>query len=150
VAFFSINTTSYAFMVLLNVLVFAVSGLLSLSFLVQTLHRLNVAGRRELAVTRAKPAKSEQSPAEPLDAELIGAPAANAPGPLDRIEGHMFGRHVPFVFTCWMIVFGLVGAQMGWVLRPFIGTPDLPFEWFRPRESNFFEAVWQTWRSLVG
>jgi hypothetical protein len=30
---------------------------------------------------------------------------------------------------------------MGWVLRPFIGSPDLPFAWFRPRESNFFEAV---------
>ena len=62
----------------------------------------------------------------------------------------MFGRHVPFVFSCWMIVFGLVGAQMSWVLRPFIGTPDMPFEWFRARESNFFEAVWQTWRSLLG
>ena len=30
---------------------------------------------------------------------------------------------------------------MGWVLRPFIGTPDLPFELFRAkRESNFFAA----------
>jgi hypothetical protein len=30
---------------------------------------------------------------------------------------------------------------MGWILRPFIGDPNLPFQWFRQRQSNFFEAV---------
>jgi hypothetical protein len=40
-----------------------------------------------------------------------------------------------------VILFALVGAQMGWVLRPFIGRPELPFAWFRERESNFFAAV---------
>ena len=49
---------------------------------------------------------------------------------------------VRIVFRCWMVLFGLVGAQMGWVLRPFIGDPDRPFTWFRPRESNFFGAVY--------
>jgi hypothetical protein len=39
------------------------------------------------------------------------------------------------------LLFGLVGAQMGWVLRPFIGNPALPFTWFRPRTSNIFQAV---------
>jgi len=24
----------------------------------------------------------------------------------------------------WMVTFGLVGAQMGWMLRPFISDPD--------------------------
>jgi len=42
------------------------------------------------------------------------------------------------------VVFCLVGAQMSWVLRPFIGDPERPFEWFRPRESNFFESVRRT------
>ena len=48
----------------------------------------------------------------------------------------------------WVVLFGLVGAQMGWVLRPFIGKPGLPFVWFRGRESNFFEAVWSAFLSL--
>ena len=39
-------TTSYPFMVLFNVVVFAVSGGLGLTFLLQTLHRLSVAGSR--------------------------------------------------------------------------------------------------------
>src|SRR5262249_1143356 len=45
VAFFSVSTTSYPFMVLFNVVVFAVSGGLGLLFLLQTLHRLSVAER---------------------------------------------------------------------------------------------------------
>ncbi len=140
VAFFSVNTISYSFMVLLNVLVFAVSGLLSLVFLFQTLHRLNLAFRA-LPPSPSPTASPSTPPDDVVQAELVDAPVADEPGPLNRIEGHMFGRHVQAVFACWTVLFGLVGAQMGWVLRPFIGSPDLPFSWFRERESNFFEAV---------
>ena len=45
------------------------------------------------------------------------------------------------VFFLWLMLFGLVGMQMAWVLRPFIGNPNAAFEWFRPREGNFFIAV---------
>src|SRR4051812_22376155 len=38
--FFAVSTDSYAFMVLLNVVMFAVAGFLGLGFLLQTLHRL--------------------------------------------------------------------------------------------------------------
>ena len=43
VVFFSLCTTSYPFMVLLNVAMFAVAGLLGMGFLLQTLHRLSLA-----------------------------------------------------------------------------------------------------------
>jgi hypothetical protein len=69
-------------------------------------------------------------------------------GALDQLGQHILGRHVKVVFGCWVVVFGLVGAQMGWVLRPFIGNPNQPFEWFRARESNFFEAVFLALASL--
>ena len=42
VAFFSVSTTSYPFMLLFNVVVCSVSGALGLSFLLQTLHRLSI------------------------------------------------------------------------------------------------------------
>ena len=69
-------------------------------------------------------------------------------------EGESLGRHTRLVFGCWVVVFAVVGAQMGWVLRPFIGSPTQPFEWFRARESNFFEAVLHAlqacpWRIVV-
>ena len=127
VAFFSVTTTNYSFMVLLNVVFFSVSGVLGLGFLLQTLQRMSRAAEPEpLAVDGdAKPA---DVPAQPA-------------GALDRLPGGVLGRNVKIVFLCWVVVYGLVGAQMSWVLRPFIGSPDRPFEWFRPRQSNFFEAV---------
>src|SRR5947199_302216 len=71
-AFFSVSTTSYSFMILVNVVVFAVSGLLGLVFLLQTLHRLSVAPREPVPRTEA---------AE-LVGEAKGGPAAAAVGPL--------------------------------------------------------------------
>ena len=41
-AFFSLSTPNYSFIVLLNVIVFAVAGILGLVFLIQTLGRLTV------------------------------------------------------------------------------------------------------------
>jgi hypothetical protein len=117
VAFFSVTTPSYPFMVLLNVAVFTSSGLLGLSFLLQTMQRLSKDAAPTPAVT-------------------------GDTGALERVPGSVLGRKVKTVFICWVVVFGLVGAQMSWVLRPFIGSPDRPFEWFRYRQSNFFEAVW--------
>jgi hypothetical protein len=79
-----------------------------------------------------------------VEAQLVEAAdheSAILDGPLDMPPGSGMKKHVRIVFSCWVVVFGLVGAQMGWVLRPFIGSPKLPFQWFRPRESNFFEAV---------
>ena len=51
------------------------------------------------------------------------------------------GRHTRSVFACWVIVFALVGAQMGWVLRPFIGDPTRRSRGSASGKSNFFEAV---------
>ena len=47
------------------------------------------------------------------------------------------------------VVYGLVGAQMGWVLRPFIGSPDQPFELLRSIDSNFFSDVLESLRDLL-
>ena len=70
--------------------------------------------------------------------------------PLDPPALRMHTAQVNTVFRIWIVVFALVGSQMGWVLRPFIGSPYLPFEWFRPRSSNFFEAVWHLLRGFFG
>ena len=145
VAFFSVSTTSYPFMTLLNVLVFAIGGVLGLKFLLQTLHRLSLVSQDLVAQDRgiflAEPGPPEESPSDlPRPVGLAGA--------LDKMEGHTLGKQVRFVFRCWVIVFALVGAQMSWVLRPFIGDPNRPFAWFRERESNFFQAVWHAFLSL--
>ena len=43
VAFFSVSTTSYPFILLFNVVIFGISGTLGMLFLLQTLHRLTLA-----------------------------------------------------------------------------------------------------------
>ncbi len=152
VAFFSISTTSYSFMVLLNVLMCAVAGLLGLIFLRQTLHRLVVATQPPVTpappVTLAPPV-APPPPTEP-GSPLAARPAfaKPAPGALDPLDDRPFGMQVQGVFRCWMVLFALVGSQMGWVLRPFIGAPDQPFTFFRGRDSNFFAAVWSHFLAL--
>ncbi|WP_250846965.1 hypothetical protein [Aquisphaera insulae] len=143
VAFFSVCTTSYPFMVLFNVAVFAVAGAFGLRFLLQTLHRLN------LATTLPPPPSARTGSAAMIagdDAEV--EVAAEPAGALEPVPNRAIAEHVRTVFRIWVIVFGLVGAQMGWVLRPFIGNPNIPFTWFRARESNFFMAVMQAFSHL--
>lgn len=43
----------------------------------------------------------------------------------------------------WIFIYAFVGMQMAWRLRPFIGAPDLAFEFFRdsPSHLNFYRAV---------
>jgi hypothetical protein len=130
VAFFSLTTTSYPFVVLLNVAVFAAAGAFGLSFLHRTLQRL-------AAVRHAPPAEPEGVVVLPESGERRPVVAR----PVPRVSP---------VFYAWMILFGVVGAQMGWVLRPFIGSPDAPFTWFRPREASFVEGVARSLRSLFG
>lgn len=144
VAFFAASTTSYSFMVLLNVVVCAVSGALGLAFLLRTLHRLSYWQHLPEATLADEPAASG-SPANAEPASVATHPSA---GPLDRIDHVASQQHVAVVFRCWIVVFGLVGAQMGWVLRPFIGSPGSDFVWFRERHGNFFEAVVRTILSL--
>lgn len=53
------------------------------------------------------------------------------------------------VLVAWSAVYAAVGAQMGWLLRPFLGAPSEGFAWLRGRESSFFEAVLRTLADLV-
>ncbi len=144
VAFFSASTTSYHFMVLLNVAVYGVAGLLGMGFLLQTLHRLSLIKPEPIPLTADD--VGDEKP------DGLDAPADPAqPGGLEHEpeNDRAFRKNVRTVFRCWILLFALVGSQMGWVLRPFIGSPDHPFSWFRPRESSFFQAVWQAFSGLL-
>ncbi|HEX4124016.1 MAG TPA: hypothetical protein VHY37_04755 [Tepidisphaeraceae bacterium] len=149
VAFFSLCTSSYYFMLLLNVTVFAIAGAFGLGFMLQTLHRMTLvqewdhpesAGAVEAAEPTGGPALSAKATAiaEGQTRPAAPPPSAVPPAPREKLRHRRSTRNVFFI---WLIVFSLVGAQMGWVLRPFIGHAGAPFHWFSPKESNFFEAV---------
>ncbi len=49
----------------------------------------------------------------------------------------------------WVVLYGLVGSQLGWTLRPFFGSPGEPFQLFRNLEGNFYAQVLISLRSLI-
>src|SRR6476620_3935783 len=93
VAFFSLSSTSYSFMVLLNVAVFAIAGVLGLGFLLQTLQRMTIAGMLDLL-------PPVEAKAEPATESAEGAQTS----PLDRAEGRETLPRVRIVFRIWLLV----------------------------------------------
>lgn len=108
--FFTLSTESYAFMVLLNVVLLAIAGIVGLAFLLKTLRKI--------------------------------ADAAAMAGDVEGASGDT-------IFRVWIIIYGLVGVQMAWILRPFIGHPAAPFGLFRDRQGSFFMGVVENLRQLV-
>jgi len=49
-----------------------------------------------------------------------------------------------WMLRAWIIIYVFVGIQMAWVLRPFIGNPNAPVQFFREDSwSNAYEVVIQ-------
>ncbi len=55
------------------------------------------------------------------------------------------------VLFAWLAVNLLLGSQLCWNLRPFVGYPGIPVEFLTPHafEGNFFEAVFQAAKHLL-
>jgi hypothetical protein len=149
--FFTVSTTSYTFIVLLNVALLAIAGIIGLGFLLQTLRRLS------LSTPSGPPSTSAVRTAGPTPGSVVweSSPpetaAARTPGPLDPLPG-TFTEHNPraaqTIFRVWLVIYALVGAQMGWILRPFIGCPNMPFTLFRHRQGSFFQSVFNHFVNL--
>jgi len=129
VAFFSVTTINYPFAVLMNVAAFAFAGALGLLNLFKTLRYL--AGKAKVA------AVVEDEGGE------VQVPLVSSEPTIDMTKSRG-------VFLLWIVLVVLVGMQMSWVLRPFIGSPDMPFAWFRDRTGSFAEAVGKALRLAFG
>ena len=151
--FFTLSTDSYSFMVVLNVVFFGVAGFAGLGFL-----------RKALNAVFALPPRSKSDP-EP-EPEVEPEPDHPEPGPLEK-AGIVVAERQPLrpltrrselaqvanplrIFTIWTVIYAVVGAQMGWILRPFIGAPNLEFTLFRKREGSFFEGLFTALGNLFG
>lgn len=57
-------------------------------------------------------------------------------------KSNLYPKRAVRIMQVWILIFGFVGTQMAWSLRPFIGSPDRPFQLFRAdQEGNFYSAV---------
>lgn len=50
----------------------------------------------------------------------------------------------------WLVLYGFVGSQLGWTLRPFFSSPGEPFGLFREIESNFYVEVLKIISKVLG
>jgi hypothetical protein len=48
----------------------------------------------------------------------------------------------------WILLFGFVGTQLAWTLRPFFGSPGEKFALFRSIEGNFYAEIFRTIANL--
>jgi hypothetical protein len=54
------------------------------------------------------------------------------------------------IFILWVILYGFVGSQMAWTLRPFMGIPGNPFILFEQIGGNFYSDVLESIRVILG
>jgi hypothetical protein len=68
---------------------------------------------------------------------------------LEQLAGNVSaGRRVLFA---WLAVNFLLGSQLSWILRPFVGSPGLPLQFLRADafHGNFFETVLAALKNLL-
>jgi hypothetical protein len=104
--FFLLAVRDKFFFLLLNVAIFALTGVLGVSFLYRMM--------------------------KPIEQDDV---AANV---------HLRTQILRF----WLLLYGFVGTQLGWTMRPFFATGHT-FEWLRPAEGSFFTAVVESLKRLI-
>ena len=124
----------YSFYLLLNVVIFGLTGVFGVSFLYQAMRPANVGKSPHiLPETAADPEArlSEIPPSVSVQEELS----------LNRnVETDPNVNLRSKILKLWLFLYGFVGSQLGWTLRPFFGSPG-NFELFRPRDGNFLTGV---------
>jgi hypothetical protein len=103
--FFLLTVNDKFFFLLLNVAVFALTGILGVSFLYKMM--------------------------KPIDHD------DTAPNVHLRTN----------ILRFWLGLYGFVGTQLGWTMRPFFATGKT-FQWLRPQEDSFFHAILESIRHV--
>ena len=166
--FFLITARSYAFFKLLNVAILALTALVGLRFLTSGMRALNkqVVGEsmlsNQVVVTADVPQRELVSAtvggaADPAaqqptngDARTASAEPERRPRRRHRNPPLATGRRACSLLYIWILLFGFVGTQLAWTLRPFFGDPGQPFELFRDINGTFYGDILSTLGGLLG
>jgi hypothetical protein len=76
----------------------------------------------------------------------VGPPAGPAL-PTTQPEGRPTSMALLYI---WIALFGFVGTQLAWTLRPFFGSPGEPFALFRDINGTFYGDIFATIGRLFG
>lgn len=114
--------------------------------------------QRELALVGAgggaagdgKAVPATDGRAAPAATVTLPAPVVARPAPaLPRPTADQRPTKMGLVYI-WILLFGFVGTQLAWTLRPFFGDPDAPFALFREISGTFYSDILTTIGRLFG
>ncbi len=169
--FFRITAPDYSFFKLLNVVILGLSALVGLRFLTGGMRVLNEHGLLAPKVVEL-PAAATPVPAEekvPVAAgaqgQAVTAAAGNGVKPATNLtippgfaaQPVRPGARTPHqqatpptmtLMYIWIFLFGFVGTQLAWTLRPFFGSPGMDFSLYRNINGNFYGEILRTLGSL--
>jgi hypothetical protein len=155
--FFLISVHDYNFFLLLNVAIFAFTGLMGVKFLYQAMQTIDRAEAPEPAQIQAEALALPADDFLPIDTSLDKS--------FDQSRGQIVLDQAIKTQTAnqsanqktrtrllqfWLVLYALVGSQLGWTLRPFFGAPGESFQLFRSIESNFYSQVFRSLFTLLG
>ncbi|GAB7052678.1 hypothetical protein [Catenuloplanes indicus] len=166
--FFLITSNSYSFFKLLNVAILVLTAIVGLRFLTAGMTAFN---EHQLKLALVASAVEKEPAPEPAPA-LVGANgAAAAPVPAGPTgDGVLAVGWEPYaqprrpsaadlppgqrpasmtLLYIWIGLFGFVGTQLAWTLRPFFGSPDEPFAVFRDVNGTFYADILTTIGRLI-
>src|SRR6266545_5211879 len=174
--FFLITAQSYVFFKLLNVSILVLTAFVGLRFLTAGMSALNAHQEELAAAADALAIRTMTAEPEP-ELALVAAgsgdgngtvppasarPALAAAQPLPAAPPLVVPRPLPSgqagaqrpasmtLLHIWILLFGFVGTQLAWTLRPFFGSPDRPFALFRHISGTFYSDIFHTIGRLLG
>ena len=158
--FFLITAQNYEFFKLLNVCILVLTAVIGLLFLTRGMAALNA---YHAAVVAAAPAAEVAVEVEDRELALVGTGNGNGPlpaAPVAMASPERAASQAAAVPTerptsmalvyVWILLFGFVGTQLAWTLRPFFGDPDAPFALFREISGTFYTDILQTIGNVFG
>jgi hypothetical protein len=176
--FFLITARSYAFFKLLNVAILTLTALVGLRFLTSGMRALNEHVVVESMLSNQVLVPVPLTQRELVSATVGGAaepatqPPTNGDVPTGPQKQNPNQNHLPvpapgdakamapqpaagerpasmILLYIWILLFGFVGTQLAWTLRPFFGSPGAPFELFRDIDGTFYGDILRTLSSLL-
>jgi hypothetical protein len=156
--FFLITAQSYWFFKLLNVGILVLTAVVGLRFLTVGMRSLNAyqEHRDMLSAVAASVADTAEADLAAVPSDGKGAVATKtapvlttkplpAAGPARSAQP----TSMPLLYI-WILLFGFVGTQLAWTLRPFFGDPGKPFGLFRHISGTFYSDIFDTIGHLFG
>jgi hypothetical protein len=135
--FFLISIHDYNFFLLMNVAIFAITGIVGI--------RLFYAGMRSMAQQSTLPVKDAIVYQSGESVDDFASDRAIVPRREEELQNTR-----KKLLQFWLLLYALVGSQLGWTLRPFFGAPGEPFQLFRNIEGNFYSQVFRTLLNFLG